>query len=340
MSGLTQGQVTATVSYTAPAPKGRIAGRTVDEQLWARLKPALAVSEFPSAQQALLADADEPHSISVADARNGLAQRPTLESHGFELRRAPSKVKDWNDHDAASKQARAEAEAIVRAVTGAVSVQAFDHTWRHSRRSNFDSRLGPGGAASNMSAAVARVHTDFTAESAKTKIASLAERGVVPADAADGARHRRAIVNVWRAYGSAAAVEHSPLGFIDPSTVAPSSTFPYALVHGDSAGVNGSLSYAPGHEWHYFPAMRPDEVALFLNFEERDASAPHDDNPSGAADERPPRCVYHAALDVQSSSGEAAPALADRLSLEVRVLALWPRGGRVTRAAGKRARGK
>ena len=296
----------ATVSYTRPPPPGKRAGRTVDGELWSKLRPALAVSTF--AEHDTLADSDDPHVVEVQDAR-GLSVPPTLATHGFELRHSPSQVTEWQRAPETVAKVCAEAEEIVRQATGAASAISFDNTWRNSCRSNFDSSLGPGGRASAFSAAVARVHTDFTPDSALAKVEQLRARGLLPPEACDGERFYRAIVNVWRAYGPGDKVRSAPLALIAADSVAASEGFPYALVHGDEAGINGSLAYNGRHRWHYYSEMLRDEVLLFLNFEEQeDASAP--------------RCVYHAALDAARAMDEPP----GRLSVEVRVLALFPRG--------------
>ena len=307
------GREKARVSYTKRADGGRVAGRTVDKELWSRLIPAFAKLPISAAEVARLQDADDPHQVQVLNSRT-LQPLPTVSTHGFELRTVPSKVTKWERSASNEAVARREAEGIVQQATGAVRTIAFDQTWRSSRRSNFDSSVGPGGRAANLSSAVARVHTDYTPSSALLKINELVDRGVVPAEVQDKSKYRLAIINVWRAFGAKASVQQFPLGCIRCGTVDPSDTFPYTLAYvGDMAcGINGSIQHDPTHEWHFFDAMTPDEVLLFVNYEES--------TERGAL----PKQIYHAALELM---GEGRPTCeaAERLSLEVRVLALLAR---------------
>jgi hypothetical protein len=298
---------TAVVSYTWPPPHGKRAGRVVDAELWAKVSPALAVSPFTEEQRQDLVDQDLPQTIAVSDARS-MEPAPTLATMGFELQSSPSAVTDWQRTPETVAMLCSEAEELVKKVLpGAAGVSAFDHTWRNSLRSNFDSSIG---GKSHFSSAVARVHTDFTPASSLEKVDQLIEQKKIGSEFADGARYRRAIVNVWRVYGGGDRCTAAPLAVIDPSTVAASCCFPYALVHETRAGVNGSISFDPAHKWYYFPEMRKDEALLFYNFEE------------GVQDLQASRCVYHAALDAAEAQNGPPPG---RQSVEVRVLVLFPR---------------
>lgn len=297
--------VRARVVYTKRPDPGRLAGRLVDAQLWGRLKSAFAVKPITADAAAILQDAEDPREIDVIESRR-LHPAPTLDSHGFELRLAPSQVKDWGRTEENAATVRCEAEELVKTATGAAAVFAFDHTWRSSKRSNFDSSVGPGGRAANMSSAVARAHTDNTPTSAARKVDELVSRGLVPATVKDGA-HRLAIFNVWRAYGVGATVRQYPLGCVKCRSVPTGDTFPYTLAHGAACGENGSVCFNSAHAWHYYDAMTPDEVLLLTNYEEPAASG---------GEVR----VFHAALELVGQDCDP-----ERVSVEVRVLALLPR---------------
>lgn len=298
--------VSAVVSYTGPPPQGKRAGRVVDAELWAKMSPALAISAFSEEERQDLADIDLPHTVDVCDARS-VEPAPTLGTMGFQLQTSPSAVLDWQRTPETTATLCSEAEALVKKVLpGAEAVAAFDHTWRNSLRSNFDSSIG---GSSHFSSAVARVHTDFTLTSSLDKVGQLIEQKKIGPEFGDGARYRRAIVNVWRVYGGGDRCTAAPLAVIDPASVAASCCFPYALVHGASAGINGSISFDPAHKWYYFSEMKRDEALLFYNFEE------------GAQGDAS-RCVYHAALDAAEAQNGPPPG---RQSVEVRVLVLFPR---------------
>ena len=130
-------RIKARVSYTRKVDTGKIAGRTVDEQLWGRLRSAFAVQTISDEQVQTLQDQDDPREISAIDART-LPAPPTIKSHGFELRVVPSEITSWQQTPEVDAIGRREAEAIVLAATGADEVYAFDSTWRSSKRNNFD----------------------------------------------------------------------------------------------------------------------------------------------------------------------------------------------------------
>ena len=295
-------RIKARVSYTRKVDTGKIAGRTVDEQLWGRLRSAFAVQTISDAQVQTLQDQDDPREISAIDART-LPAPPTIKSHGFELREVPSEITSWQQTPEVDAIGRREAEAIVLVATGADEVYAFDSTWRSSKRNNFDSSLGPGGLAVNMSSSVARVHTDNTPTSGGWKLDELIEAGILPPHAR-ASTHRAAILNVWRAYGAGDRVVAAPLGCVAHDSISAEHTFPYTLAYDGKCGVNGSIAHDEGHQWHYYSAMTPNEVLVFTNYE------------SGET----PRQIYHAALELIDPP---APPEAERVSYEVRVVALW-----------------
>lgn len=119
----------ARVSYTRKPDPGRVAGRTVDQELWGRLITAFAEQPISKEELALLQDADEPHDIEAIDART-LDCAPTLSTHGFTLLSAPSKITTWERTPANEALGRREAEEVVKTLCGTQRVYAFDHTWR------------------------------------------------------------------------------------------------------------------------------------------------------------------------------------------------------------------
>jgi hypothetical protein len=189
--------------------------------------------------------------------------------------------------------------------------EAIESRTGSSRRSNFDSSLGPEGRAVNLSSAVARTHTDNTPTTARLKIAELVERGIVPPEAADVSRFRAAIINVWRPYGVCGSVKQFPLGCIKFDTIEEANCFPYTLAYEGRCGVNGSIEHRASHEWYFYEAMRPEEVLCFINYEE----------PNEAAGKI--KQVYHAALELVGNERPSAED-AERLSLEVRMVVLFP----------------
>lgn len=294
----------AAILYSKLPSAGRSAGRLVDGELWAKVSPALAVatvSEDFIANE--LEDDETKATVRAIDGRR-ISPPPRLSSDGFELVRSPIGERDWlGDLEASRQVAEDEAVRLVRKATGCSDALAFNVTWRSSAKDNRDSSLGPARYKA-WSSAVARVHADFTPESAARKVDELVNAGT--ATAAFAQPHNRAIINVWRAFGVGPKVEHAPLGFLHPKSI-DADSFPYYLVHQQQAGINASIAASPSHHWVYFPHMTPDEALLFYNY---------DDRPGAIA----PGGTFHAALDVPSPDNlDGLP----RLSVEVRVLVHW-----------------
>uniref|UniRef100_A0A7S4C1Z9 Uncharacterized protein n=1 Tax=Chrysotila carterae TaxID=13221 RepID=A0A7S4C1Z9_CHRCT len=301
--------VSGQVVYTKQPSAGNCAGRTVDLELWGRLNTALACSDFDASQQTL-EDEELAVQIEVKDARRR-ASLPKLFLDGFELIEVPKAQcmpQDWLENKAEARRlAEAAAVDLVKVATGCTEAVAFDATWRSSARGNRDSSLGPGGRGANLSAAVSRVHADYTRESALRKISELVKLGTIPEAFGKQAEGRRAIVNVWRAFGAGETVQEAPLCLMHPKSMSIAGTepFPYSLVHGTRAGINASVAYSDAHEWWHFPAMTKNEAILFYNFNEQlESPMPHG--------------VFHSALMTPAQDGRPP-----RLSLEVRVIARW-----------------
>lgn len=296
------------VYYTKRPPRSNlVAGRLVDEALFRKVSPALAVSEFT--QHEALHDAEEPVVVSVINARQ---HSLSLHKDGFTMVSLSSDLDNTRERltsDVAMKEAIELVKASCPDCTAAV---AFDVTYRNSARNNRNSSLGPGGYQSTDSAAVGRVHADFTPFSAVAKIQSLIRHNPqVTSKFSDTnlGTDRIAIINVWRPLGKrGTVVRHKPLGLLHPASVQ-NYPFPYALVYEKQAGTNASLDNDPtSHSWYYYKDMTPYEALLFYNFNQ---------GGSGVA----PEGTFHAALHEQDEeSGELPP---PRESVEVRVLVRW-----------------
>ena len=74
----------STITYPAAPPVGRHSGRLMDPAIWPRISPIWPSSTpFPH-DPATLHEEDDVRKMAVADARS-LGQRPTLDTHGFQL---------------------------------------------------------------------------------------------------------------------------------------------------------------------------------------------------------------------------------------------------------------
>jgi hypothetical protein len=233
--------------------------------------------------------------LPIHDAR-GLAPAPTLEREGFALARLETAVADLYDPAAVRARYYGEVERLVREVTGARRVLAFDHNVRNAAvegRSREDGVQGP----------VRYAHNDYTERSGPQRVRDL----LAAAEAEALLRHRVAVVNVWKPIRG--PVEGAPLAVCDARTIEPPDLVPTDLRYPDRTGEVYSLRFNPRHRWFYFSRMQAGEAMLLKCF----------DSAAGGA-----RFTAHSAFDDPSAPPDAPP----RESIEVRTLAFFAPPGR------------
>ncbi|MBX6324296.1 MAG: methyltransferase [Rhodospirillaceae bacterium] len=239
----------------------------------------------------------EPRTVAVRDARPAAA-RLSLDAQGFAFLHAPTAAGDLYDDAVVRSVYLPETERLVRAVTGAARVVAFDY----NRRSAPRAAAGEGG----VKEPVKRVHNDFTAASGRERArAELEARGEDPAALLCG---RFAIVNLWRPIRG--PVEESPLAVCDAGTIEPGDLVATSLVYRDRVGEVYSVTFSPRHRWFFFPRMERDEVLLIKCCD--------------SAEDGTARFTAHTAFDDPGSPPDATP----RESIEVRTLVLFDSPGR------------
>merc|ERR1712216_253298 len=162
----------------------------------------------------------------------------------------PTAVQDFRNHAEVEHVYFEEMRALIKKVSGADRVLIFDHTIRHSDNKNLNVSKGADSAAP-----VLRVHCDYTAKSAPTRLMSFAETGVyshirkrnlTEADIKDLASRRFASINVWRSI-SDEPVEKKPLAVCDTRSVPERDHFLYELIFPDRVGENYSLKFNEDH---------------------------------------------------------------------------------------------
>lgn len=93
-----------------------------------------------------------PTRVRIENAR-ALPEPPAVDRQGFELRRAPSALRDFSDEAALVESYYPETQRLLQSATGEVKVVIFDHTLR----------LGvPGHGEAGVREPVRRVHDDQT----------------------------------------------------------------------------------------------------------------------------------------------------------------------------------
>lgn len=233
----------------------------------------------------------EARRVTIQDTRP-LAQSGELrlDRQGFQLVAHRSALNDFSDDERIRNIYYPEAEALLRATTGAAKAVIFDHTLRDSAQGSR--------ANAALREPVRRVHNDQTFVSGPRRV-----RDHLNAEEARQRLSRRfAIVNLWRPLSE---VEQLPLALCDARSIVPEDLVASDLVYRDKVGETYSFLANPQHRWFYFPRLRPDE-ALLLKI--------YDSLEDGTA-----RLTAHTAFDDPETPDHAAP----RRSIELRALVFW-----------------
>src|SRR2546425_2025380 len=228
------------------------------------------------------------HTMAIRDARR-LDPPPSLDWEGFRLARHVTAVEDLYDEDAVKRVYYRELEALVKDVTGASRVVAFDHNLRSATRAER--------GESGVQGPVRYAHNDYTEQSGPQRV-----RDLLGAEAERLLRSRFAVINVWKPIRG--PVEQAPLAVCDARTIGPEDFVPTDLRYRDRTGEVYSLRFSPTHAWFYFPRMQADEAMLLKCFDSDRSCA---------------RFTAHSAFDDPGSRADA-PA---RESIEVRTLAFF-----------------
>jgi hypothetical protein len=228
-----------------------------------------------------------PFSVPIRDGRP-IAGELTLDRHGFALVSHRSAVRNFYDDDEVRNVYYAEAEHILKRVTGASRVFVFDHTTRRRIPGAPDTRDG-------VRQPVSRVHVDHTAKSGPQRV-----RDLIPDEAQKLLYGRVQVINLWRPIRG--PLLDAPLAVCDAQSVDPQDLIPSDLIYRERIGETYSVTYRPSHRWYYFSKMGPDEVLLLKCFD-------------SATDGRA-RFAPHSAFTDPTTPGDAPP----RESIELRTL--------------------
>jgi hypothetical protein len=233
--------------------------------------------------------------MQIVDARSGVGHCVDIE--GFELRDAPTAVKDFLDEDAVRTVYYREAAELALAVTGAKQAHVFDHLVR--RRESDRAPLSFGRRGTNgLAAANGRVHNDYTEASGQKRL------GLVVGDAqALAGVERYAIVNIWRSIKG--PVLDTPLAVCDARTLAATDLVVSEVRYPRRTGEIYLAMHARRHRWSYFSEMDRHEALVFKQY---------DSQVSGVA-----RFTPHAAFDHPGMPADVPL----RESIELRCLVIY-----------------
>jgi hypothetical protein len=217
----------------------------------------------------------EPHRLPIHDIREE-DRSFSLDGEGFAVIQHKSAVRDFEDEEQVCSVYYAEAERLLKEVTGADRVFIFDHTLRRRIPGQEDYRDGPRQPAT-------RVHVDHTAKSGPQRV-----RDLLPDDSEELLRGRVQVINLWRPINH--PVYDAPLAVAEANSVRAEELVASDLVYQNRVGETYNVLFSPAHRWHYVKEQRPDEVLLLKCYDSRNdvaRFAPHTsfivpDAPAGA----------------------------------------------------------
>jgi hypothetical protein len=276
-------------------------------------------------------------SVPVIDARQlEPSATCTLPRNGFEQRRHPLQDPklDFLRHEPVVRHYYPACAELVRDVTGAAHVFAFDHNVRSAVGNDRRARI-EGGQEVQPPAQI--VHGDYTLTSAPQRLRDLASppgandtlrqvlapgASLIPPELAKrvlAGEVRFAIINVWRNIADAPVAVY-PLAMCDAQTVDPADLVVFEIHYGDRVGENYFARAAARHRWYFYPALRRDEVVLIKQW---DSAGPlarsKGEHADASSPDTPCTFSFHSAF----RDPEAAPDAPDRWSIEVRCMVIY-----------------
>jgi hypothetical protein len=274
--------------------------------------------------------------MSVANARRFAgADRPTLVENGFEMRahRLASPDLDFLTHEKVVRTYYPQCAELVREVSGARFVAAFDHNVRSALGKRSKQRI-EGGQQVQGPAHV--VHGDYTLTSAPQRLRDLTRpptrndtlravlgNGDALLDADEVERiltdGRFAIINVWRNITDKPVLTH-PLALCDAASVRPEDLVVFEIHYHDRIGENYFAKHAARHRWYFYPELTRDEALLIKQWDSlgqlaRSKGAKADTAGTGL----PCTFSFHSAFADPTTPPDAP----DRWSIEVRCVVLY-----------------
>ncbi len=215
-----------------------------------------------------------------------------LDREGFVLVPHRSAVADFMDARMSESHAQ-EIRALVMAQTGADHVVITGPGLLR-----FSEKSGQAGRFNNSHPA-RFAHVDVTTATAEMFAARAAPAG--------RAVTRVAQYNIWRAFSG--PPQDVPLAVCDARSVAAADLVPADAIFDEPEKPEWSfeswvIAHNPGHRWHWFAHMTPEEALIFKT---------HDSDPARA------RFVPHVAFDDPDCPAAAPP----RTSIEMRATAYW-----------------
>jgi hypothetical protein len=228
---------------------------------------------------------DDKRQMTVANGRL-LADRFSLEEHGFVFVEHRTNVADFFDPEQLKTVYYPEVEELIKRMSGASRVAIFDHTLRSGDESEREEKL--------IREPVLSAHNDYTEWSGPNRV-----REMFPDEADELLKRRFAIIQLWRAINL--PIQSNPLALADAKTVAMEDLLVAERRYPHRVGQTYRLKYNPNHRWFYFPEMRRDEALVFKVYDsEKDGRARFTPHTSFADPNSPPRARPRQSIEVRA----------------------------------------
>ena len=260
----------------------------------------------------------------------------TLERNGFAQRVCPLSTPELNflEQEPIVRRYYPECAELVRQVTGAAQVFAFDHNVRSASGKHSGTRI-TGGQEVQPPAHI--VHGDYTLTSAPQRVRDLSAapsgndtlraflpvgESLIPPALAErvlSGSGRFAIINVWRNIADTPVQVH-PLALCDAQTVEAEDLVVFEIHYADRIGENYFARHAPRHRWYFYPELTRDEVILIKQWDSAGQLAQSRGQHSDASNaEAPCTFSFHSAFKDPETPVDAP----DRWSIEVRCVVIY-----------------
>jgi hypothetical protein len=193
----------------------------------------------------------------------GAAEQPTLGREGFCLVRHPTSVTDFRDHDQVITRYLPEIGQLVRRLTGTSAV-FLQQNWVFR---GDDKEIAMEAVNERNHVTTMKTHGLLHADYYERETAeALASMSMQAAGVTERPRGRLLGINTWRSISP--PPQDRPLALLDRRTLDVADIVP-AAIKAPNATLNAiQASYNPGHRFCWWSDMTPDEVLVFLQYEE------------------------------------------------------------------------
>jgi hypothetical protein len=193
----------------------------------------------------------------------GAAEQPTLGREGFCLVRHPTSVTDFRDHDQVITRYLPEIGHLVGRLTGTSAV-FLQQNWvfRGDDKEIATQAVNERNRVTTMKTH-GLLHADYYEQETAGALASMSMQA---AGVAERPRGRLLGINTWRSISP--APQDRPLALLDRRTLDVADIVPAVIMVPNGTLNAVQASYNPSHRFCWWSDMTPDEVLVFLQYEE------------------------------------------------------------------------